>query len=129
MSIKINKNGKEYDLGFIPEHYPADRVYLDGDTSKTVQGEIDKLEGNKVATYTDITGYTSRSNMYQAPSDGYILIRNATGAVGQGVLYGSDNQTAMSMGQTQGEFLCFVKKGMRMYCKNSPTEGYFLPLS
>lgn len=37
MSIKINKNNKEYDLGFVPEHYPADRVYLDGDTSKTVQ--------------------------------------------------------------------------------------------
>ena len=37
MSGKINKNGKGYPLGFMPEHYPADRVYLDGDTSKTVQ--------------------------------------------------------------------------------------------
>lgn len=44
MSIKINKNDKEYELGFMPEHYPADRVYLDGDTSKTVQGAIDSLK-------------------------------------------------------------------------------------
>ena len=40
MSIKINKNGNEYPLGVIPQHYPADRVYLDGDTSKTVQDAI-----------------------------------------------------------------------------------------
>lgn len=42
MSVKINKNGKEYDLGFIPEHYPADRVYLDGDVTKTVQDAIER---------------------------------------------------------------------------------------
>lgn len=40
MSGKINKNGKGYPLGFMPQHYPADRVYLDGDTSKTVQDAI-----------------------------------------------------------------------------------------
>lgn len=37
MSVKINKNGKEYDLGFIPEHYPADRVYRDGNKEKSLQ--------------------------------------------------------------------------------------------
>ena len=57
MSIKINKNGKEYDLGFIPEHYPADRVYLDGDTTKNVQGAIDE-----VATPT-FTEASTRSNI------------------------------------------------------------------
>jgi len=46
MSIKINKNGKEYDLGFVPKHYPADRVYLDGDITKTVQDEIDEVAEN-----------------------------------------------------------------------------------
>ena len=40
MSVKINKNGNEYPLGVIPQHYPADRVYLDGDTSKNVQDEL-----------------------------------------------------------------------------------------
>ena len=40
MSIKINKNGKGYPLGFMPQHYPADRVYLDGDISKTVQDAL-----------------------------------------------------------------------------------------
>ena len=53
MSIKINKNGKEYPLGFMPEHYPADRVYLDGDTTKNVQGAIDELAGKiKKKSYT-----------------------------------------------------------------------------
>ena len=44
MSAKINKNGKEYPLGFMPEHYPADRVYLDGDINKTVQDAITGLK-------------------------------------------------------------------------------------
>ena len=56
MSIKINKNDKEYPLGFMPEHYPADRVYLDGDTNKTAQGEIDELQRDK-ASNNDIDPY------------------------------------------------------------------------
>lgn len=40
MSVKINKNGKEYPIGVMPQHYPADRVYLDGDTTKNVQDEL-----------------------------------------------------------------------------------------
>lgn len=60
MSIKINKNGKEYDLGFIPEHYPADRVYLDGDTSKTVQDIFDNL--SKIVKKKTLTVNTNNSN-------------------------------------------------------------------
>ena len=40
----IKKNGTDYKLPMLAEHYPADRVYLDGDTSKTVQWAIDKLK-------------------------------------------------------------------------------------
>ena len=60
MSVKINKNGKEYDLGFIPEHYPADRVYLDGDISKTVQDEIGNL--SKIVKKKTITVSTPAPN-------------------------------------------------------------------
>lgn len=41
-NIKIKKDGQEYDIGVMPQHYPADRVYLDGDTTKTVQDEIER---------------------------------------------------------------------------------------
>ena len=33
----IKKNGTDYPLLTMPNHYPADRVYLDGDTTKNVQ--------------------------------------------------------------------------------------------
>lgn len=36
----IKKNGTDYPIQTMPLHYPADRVYLDGDTSKTVQDAI-----------------------------------------------------------------------------------------
>ena len=99
----------------------------DGVTS--VGDAIDELTDNEMSTYTDITTYTSSSNMYQAPSDGYILIRNGTGAIGKGVLCGSNKVTTISIGVGQGDFTCFVKKGMYMYCANSPTEAYFVLLS
>ena len=36
MSIKINKNNKEYPLGFVPQHYPADRVYRHGNVNENI---------------------------------------------------------------------------------------------
>ena len=35
--IIVKKDGTDYPLQTMPLHYPADRVYLNGDTSKTVQ--------------------------------------------------------------------------------------------
>lgn len=58
MSMKAIKDGNEYPLGFMPEHYPADRVYLDGDTSKTVQDAIERggvsVTTDGVKTYKDL---------------------------------------------------------------------------
>ena len=68
MSMKVNKNGKEYDLGFMPEHYPADRVYLDGDTSKTVQDVIDGSvykKNDNVSGLFYVTGFVEdNANIY-----------------------------------------------------------------
>lgn len=41
--IKIKKDGTDYPLQTMPLHYPADRVYLDGDTTKTVQDALDDM--------------------------------------------------------------------------------------
>ena len=40
--VKIKKDGTDYPLQTMPLHYPADRVYLNGDTTKTVQDALDK---------------------------------------------------------------------------------------
>ena len=65
MSIKINKNDKEYPLGFVPQHYPADRVYLDGDVNKTVQDAIDELSSTNRFT---ITGNATRGIEITSPT-------------------------------------------------------------
>ena len=43
MSFYTRKDNQTYREGQMPLHYPADRVYLDGDTSKTVQDRFDNL--------------------------------------------------------------------------------------
>lgn len=51
--IILKKNGTDYLFGLIPLHYPADRVYLDGDTTKNVQDAIDEVNDNKVSKSGD----------------------------------------------------------------------------
>jgi len=54
--VIIKKNGTDYPLLTMPNHYPADRVYLDGDTTKTVQ---DKCARKADLTNLDLTGTTN----------------------------------------------------------------------
>lgn len=61
MSVKINKNDKEYPIGIMPQHYPADRVYLDGDTTKNAQGAIDELAEKDLIRVTYSTSVDSIS--------------------------------------------------------------------
>lgn len=93
MSMKVNKNGKEYPLGFMPGHYPADRVYLDGDTSKTVQDECVRKTGDtmtgdltlsKAATVFKIRGSGSRYHNITSAATGSnkdIVLPNKSGTV------------------------------------------------
>ena len=62
MSIKINKNGKEYDLGFVPQS-----LYDD------VKDLKEANNNRKLDFAVDIRAYTS-SNKYTIPDDGYIYI-------------------------------------------------------
>ena len=73
MSVKINKNNKTYELGMMPIHYPADRVYLDGDTSKNVQDAIDNLKSkNNVGELTGVTNTTAKT--FEIPTTGMWLV-------------------------------------------------------
>lgn len=46
--------------GQVPKHYPADRVYLDGDTTKSVQ---DKVARKADLTKLDLTGTTNTTGL------------------------------------------------------------------
>lgn len=56
MRVAIIKNGVKYIFSFVAKFFPADRVYLDGDTSKNVQDAIDELQRDK-ASNNDIDPY------------------------------------------------------------------------
>ena len=101
--------------GQMPLHYPADRVYLDGDTSKTVQGEYDK---RVLDLSTNIISYTS-SNKFDIPDDGYVFIYNA-----------STTPSAIEVDSEGGRYIAisassscpynslFVKKGMKVFIES-----------
>ena len=54
--LGYKKGNKKLLTGQIPLHYPADRVYLDGDTTKNVQ---DKVARKADLTNLDLTGATN----------------------------------------------------------------------
>lgn len=119
MSAKINKNGKEYPLGFMPEHYPADRVYLDGDINKTVQNEI---RNHSFGARVNIASYTSSANKYTCPSDGYIRFEG-TGGVSLEL-----NDITMFQNENARTSL-FVKKGMTVWFSTGTLSlAEFIPL-
>lgn len=79
----IKKNGTDYKLPMLAEHYPADRVYLDGDTSKTVQDSIDEIDETvdnmNFIAMTGITAGTGISDvgMTKASIGGRTLLRGS----------------------------------------------------
>lgn len=70
----IKKNGTDYKLPMLAEHYPADRVYLDGDTSKTVQDEIDNLKKYQYTRKVSNSFTSTDSIDFVAPADGYLCV-------------------------------------------------------
>ena len=108
----IKKNGTDYKLPMLAEHYPADRVYLDGDTSKTVQDAVDTLTQNETGDYIDLTSYTQ--DWYTFPSDGYLLSSTSDNASMTVRLRGATSGFNINSLTKNGENdVIYVRKGMR----------------
>lgn len=83
MSVKINKSNETYELGMMPIHYPADRVYLDGDVNKSVQDFKENFTTLKTS-YRDSDGITftgdyiefGRGVMLSAVLSLYVTVNN-----------------------------------------------------
>ena len=88
--------------------------------------------GNKV----DISSYTSQSNMYTFPSDGYVTMNSTTTSTGimTCVLESADNRYVASLKATISEAYYanswYVRKGMKCYVALSGSMiAEFYPLS
>ena len=88
--------------------------------------------GNKV----DLASYTSTSNLYTFPSDGYVTMNSTTTSTGKlsGALYSADNHYVASMSTAiNGVYFAnswYVRKGMKCYVVVSGgIVAEFYPLS
>lgn len=93
----------------------------------TVNGAIADLHKNQIAVNTsiDISSYTSTSNPFEVPADGYAILNSVTTPSGSSSLtiYGSDMSTSTNFvvslisptGNYQGA-CAFVRKGMYVVC-------------
>lgn len=84
-------------------------------------------DSHTLGSRIDISGYTSPSNAYTCPSDGYAQVINESGKQGLMVI---DNASTMTIGgaNTDCRIACFVKKGTKVYISGAVRVAYFAPL-
>lgn len=102
----------------------------------TVTGAISTVNssinnGNDLDTAVDISSYTSLSNPYIAPSDGYVYCaaNGNNNSISVAIVSANNtNEIIMSSGPSTSMYTnlydsCFIKKGMRVYVKSTSSGG------
>ena len=114
--IILKKNGTDYLFGFIPLHYPADRVYLDGDTSKNVQDNMARksdLTDLLLAVYPVGSIYMSVNNVNPGTLFGGTWVAWGSGKVPVGVdANDTDFDTVEETGGTKSVTLTSAQSGV-----------------
>ena len=117
----------------------SEKVYPDGtvvklrdDTARTNIATVDsRVSAFTLGAPVNITSYSTSSNRYTCPSDGYLRLVIDGG--GSGWVMVNGQSTISSTGSSSGNTvaLClFVKKGMNVYLSGGNQAGlYFIPLS
>ena len=82
---------------------------------------------NALGSGVDLSSYTS-GNRYSCPSDGYVQVRNSSGVSGEARISGATGSAVMRLGSVPGNFVVFVRKGMRVYMETAASTAYFFPL-
>lgn len=98
------------------------------DELSVVESNVNTLQAHRLNSLVDIKGYTTTSNAYTFPSDGYVFVGGSSVNVVQ--IYGSDSFSSsrtFSIANLSGGYnSVFVRKGMKAVC--SGTLCRFLPL-
>lgn len=80
--LGYKKGNKKLLTGQIPLHYPADRVYLDGDTTKSVQDAVDHQEAMIATVQPNLTAVKAYAKNEQFVYNG--LLYKATAVISSG---------------------------------------------
>lgn len=99
MKLGIKKGNQRKIISNMPIHYPADRVYLDGDTTKSVQ---DKVARKADLTNLDLTGTTNTTGSTIAAGTYFylngVLVRAKTDIASGATFTSGTNYEAVTAG-------------------------------
>lgn len=126
--FNVNKSdGSLEQTAGMPSEYPATQVMMsDGVTS--VEDVVDELKKSAGGTSVNISSYTSISNYYECPSDGYIRLVGTSNTSAWAYLIRQSTSLSYGIAEARNlSVLTFVRKGARIFV-NSATEAIFIPL-
>ena len=109
----------------LADSYPADKVMMsDGVTSVE-----DRLDAANIDSAVDLSSYTSSSNVYTCPSDGYARISGTASNTATLYLMNKAFTFPYTFLQTNVAYSSiFMRKGVKIYVTNA-NSAVFLPLS
>jgi hypothetical protein len=93
----IKKNGTDYPLLTMPNHYPGDRVYLDGDTTKNVQDAVDKSQAMIATVQPNLTAVKAYAKGDQFIYNGLLYIFTTSCAQGGTITIGGNCELSPSV--------------------------------
>lgn len=93
--------------------------------------EVEELQKNDFGSYISILSYTSASNPYVCPSDGYMYVITTSNKIGYAYAFNSDSAKSIAIGSpaVEGAWSVPVKKGMKLYVYSTPALAVFVPMA
>lgn len=124
--FNVNKSdGSLEQTAGMPETYPAEQVMMsDGVTSVE-----DRIEPCNYNTAVNIASYTSESNYYTCPTDGYVRFNAASGNIANVRLLNAARTSSATIMQTDEKYVSiYLRKDSKIFAENIQ-DCLFLTLS
>lgn len=114
-------NAKE---GVLADLQTTNKSSLVAAINEVAQGGGGSTPSSTSGTHVDLSAYTTSSNAYAFPNDGYVFIYNNGGGAGCALLDDNDVEIMQpGVHTTYNTTNCFVRAGMKIYVNNNQGTG------
>lgn len=103
--------------------------------TEKINEQNSNLTQNVLCDYIDLADYTSLSNAFIFPEDGYLYLENHIDTKGRGMLYDANGEHGMRIGAqtadqaTTSGISIYVKKGMKFHVLDKFSNTKFFPFA
>jgi hypothetical protein len=99
---------------------------IEGDIEQ-INSDLSDMKQHTLGSSISINSYSSASNKFTVPTDGYILAEAGSQQAYRTVIW-CDTMPLIAV-DTSKNASVFVREGMQVYCETNNSNAYFIPLT